>query len=220
MIKNSEISVVVPVYNEGHSLEKLCKSLLLFGFGEIIIIDDGSNDSTKSILKNLQGIIIKSNKYNRGLSSALQKGFSVASKQYVVSLDGDLQFDLSDIERFKEVIKQGYDVVCGWRVRRSDSVYKKNISRLANFFRKSITGQQIHDSGCTFRIYKRDAVKSLKLKYGYHRFIPLLLEKKGFRIGEMKVKHRKRQYGKSKFSNVRIIEGFFTLFRIIFFEKE
>lgn len=218
MIKNSDISVIVPVYNEEESVKEIYLSLKDLKIGEIIFVDDGSTDATRSVIKKLTGVRLLYSNTNRGLSYALQRGFNAATKDYIVTVDGDLQFNLNEIDKLKTEISKGYDVVCGWRYSRADTMYKRFISRMANKFRIIVTRHNIHDSGCTFRIYNKVASESLNLKYGYHRFIPLILERNGFSVAEIKVSHKPRRFGYSKFTNFRIIEGVFTLFRILIFE--
>jgi glycosyltransferase involved in cell wall biosynthesis len=135
-------------------------------------------------------------------------------------MDADLQNDPLDIPAMLEKIeKDDFDVVCGWRYERNDSLSKKFFSRIANFFRNVLTNEVIHDSGCTLRVYKQECIKDLELYGELHRYIPAILLWKGYRIGEIRVNHRKRMHGKSKYSWKRLFKGFLDLLVITFWQK-
>jgi glycosyltransferase involved in cell wall biosynthesis len=164
-------------------------------------VDDGSTDNT---FKNMQKVraqngnvkILKFRK-NFGQSAALKAGFDHAQGNIVISMDGDLQNDPADIPLLIEKIEnEDYDVVCGWRADRKDPLTKKVTSKFANLLRKMTTGETIHDSGCTFRAYRNGCVKGLDLYGETHRYIPAMLLWRGYRIGEVKVRHHPRKYGK------------------------
>lgn len=223
------ISVVVPFYNEEENIEPLHTELSntlksLEREYSIIFVDDGSSDNTYRKMLNVREKddtvkIIKFRK-NFGQSAALKAGFDNAKGSIVISMDGDLQNDPSDIPKLIEKIeKEDYDVVCGWRADRKDKFSKKITSKFANLLRKMTTGEKIHDSGCTFRAYRNGCVKGLDLYGEIHRYIPAMLLWKGYRIGEVKVKHHPRKYGITKYNWKRISKGFLDLIVITFWQK-
>jgi glycosyltransferase involved in cell wall biosynthesis len=223
------ISVVVPFYNEEENIEPLYIELSdvlksLKREYKIIFVDDGSTDNT---YKNMLRVSEKDNKIkiikfrkNFGQSAALKAGFDNAQGNIVISMDGDLQNDPADIPKLIEKIEnEDYDVVCGWRADRKDTISKKITSKFANRLRKMTTGEVIHDSGCTFRAYRNECIKGMDLYGETHRYIPAMLLWKGYRIGEVKVKHHPRKYGKTKYSWKRISKGFLDLIVISFWQK-
>ncbi len=223
------ISVVVPFFNEEENIEPLHTELdnileSLEREYSIIFVDDGSTDNTyKNMLKirekdnNVK--IIKFRK-NFGQSAALKAGFDNAKGNIVISMDGDLQNDPSDIPRLIEKIEnEDYDVVCGWRADRKDPISKKISSKFANFLRKMTTGEKIHDSGCTFRAYRNGCVKGLDLYGEIHRYIPAMLLWRGYKIGEVKVKHHPRKYGFTKYGLLRLGKGLLDLIVISFWQR-
>ncbi len=223
------ISVVVPFYNEEENIEPLHTELSntmksMEWEYSIIFVDDGSTDNTYKNMLNVREKddtvkIIKFRK-NFGQSAALKAGFDNAEGNIVISMDGDLQNDPSDIPKLIEKIeKEDYDVVCGWRADRKDPFSKKISSRFANLLRKMTTGEKIHDSGCTFRAYRNGCVKGLDLYGEIHRYIPAMLLWKGYKIGEVKVKHHPRKYGITKYNWKRISKGFLDLIVITFWQK-
>lgn len=222
------ISIVIPVYNEEGSVTHLVKSLgsVMKNVGldhEILFIDDGSTDNTFSTLKGLQqadpNIRIIKFRRNFGQSAALAAGFQHSEGDTVISMDGDLQNDPLDIPLLLNKMNENYDVVCGWRFDRKEQASKKLISKLANFLRQTLTGEDIHDSGCTLRAYKREAIADLDLYGEMHRYIPAMLTWKGYKIGEVKVHHHPRQYGKTKYNWRRILRGFLDLLVVSFWQK-
>jgi len=223
------ISVVIPFYNEEANIEPLYEQLTgvsgssNYDF-EIIFVDDGSTDKTYENMLNIREKdervrLIKFRK-NFGQSAALKAGFDHAKGDIVISMDGDLQNDPADIPVLLEMIEnEDYDVVCGWRADRKDTFSKKAFSKVANFIRRNITGDFIHDSGCTFRAYRNECVKDLDLYGETHRYIPAMLLWKGYRIGEVKVKHHQRKYGITKYNWRRIAKGFLDLIVISFWQR-
>jgi glycosyltransferase involved in cell wall biosynthesis len=223
------ISVIIPFYNEEENIEPLYDRLhsTLNGLDrkyEILFVDDGSTDST---FKNMQKVraqngnvkILKFRK-NFGQSAALKAGFDHAIGNIVISMDGDLQNDPADIPGLIEKIEnEDYDVVCGWRADRKDPLTKKITSKFANLLRKMTTGEVIHDSGCTFRAYRNGCVKGLDLYGETHRYIPAMLLWRGYRIGEVKVRHHPRKFGRTKYGLLRVAKGFLDLIVISFWQK-
>ena len=219
-MKQSGISVVIPVYNEEKNLSVLHNKLVgilkkISKDYEIIFIDDGSTDSSFRILESLQKKsrntkIIKF-RGNFGQTAALNAGFKYAKSPVIVTMDADLQNDPADIPKLLNKLKEGYDVVSGWRYKRKDPVSKVLFSKLSNMLRRLIVKEVIHDSGCSLKAYKKECFDDLELYGEMHRFIPTLLRWKGFKIGEVKVTHLPRKFGKSKYNYKRIFSGFVDL---------
>lgn len=209
-------SVIVPVYNEEESLYPLEKSIRetmesLKEPYEIIFINDGSSDNTLPRLKELKKtnphLNIVTLEQNSGQTASLRIGFQMAKGEAVISMDGDLQNDPSDIPALLEKLRENYDAVCGWRRRRHDSLWKKAASKIANLIQGAVFKSNLHDISCTLRAYKREAVKGLDLDWkGAHRFIPYLLIRNQKKIAEVEVNHRPRRYGKSKYKPTKIFK--------------
>ena len=204
-----ELSIVVPIYNEGGNIlalhSRIKRAVGRLGH-EIIFVDDGSNDSSSSEIRAVMGkdksVRLARFGRNRGLSKALEKGFSMARGKTVVSLDGDLQNDPQDIPRLISALRNGFDVVCGYRKHRKDSLFVKVLpSKAFNFMVRSAFKVPVHDCGCTLRAYAGRAVRNLPLADGMHRFLPVLLQKKGFKVGECIVRHNPRSHGLPKFNS-------------------
>lgn len=219
-MKGLDISVVIPVYNEEENISGLHSKLKkvmgrLNKSYEIIFVDDGSTDDSFKILEKLhrQYKNIKAVKFrkNFGQTAALNVGIKNAEGPIIVTMDADLQNDPEDIPRLIEKLKDGFDVVSGWRFERKDSFSKRLLSLLSNFLRRAITKEELHDSGCSLKAYKRECFEDLELYGEMHRFIPTLLRWKGFKIGEAKVKHSPREHGKSKYNYKRVFRGFVDL---------
>ena len=226
---NLKLSIVIPVFNEEETILHITDALepVLDSCGrsyEIIFIDDGSTDGTFSALKNAhdRNFRIKTIKFRRnfGQSAALKAGFDYVKGDVVISMDGDLQNDPVDIPvLLNKLENEDLDVVCGWRAERKDPLSKKVFSKIANLIRRRITSDLIHDSGCTFRAYKNECVKGLELYGETHRYIPAMLFWKGYKIGEVKVKHHSRKYGVTKYNWRRVFKGFLDLIVINFWQK-
>ena len=219
-------SIVIPVCNEVESLDILLGEITnelksLVGLYEIIFVDDGSNDGTKEKLdqfkKSYPSFVLNIHLPERkGQTRALQEGLGAAKGEYVITLDADLQDDPHDIGRLVEKISEGYDVVCGWRKTRRDKFLKKVLSKLGNWLGRLISGLPIHDISCTLRIYRWECLKKLDLAWeGQHRFIPLILFKKGFKIEEMVSNHRERRFGNSKYNHKRIFKVIADFFKVL-----
>jgi len=224
-----DISVIIPTFNEEENVEVLYKELktvvisLTLNF-EIIFVDDCSTDTTNQRLLELhtKDPLVKIIKFrkNFGQSAAMKAGFDYAQGRLIITMDADLQNDPHDIPMMIEKIEnENFDVVCGWRYNRKDPALKKAVSKLANRFRSILTGETIHDSGCTLRIYKQEAIRDIELYGELHRYIPAMLLWKGYRIGEIKTNHRQRVSGKSKYSWKRLTKGFLDLLVIAFWQK-
>lgn len=223
-MENKKISVVVPAYNEEKNLEILyekLKSVLdnLKCEYEIIFVDDGSTDKTFEVLEKLhkkdKGVKVIQFRKNFGKSAALSAGFRYCTGDIVITMDGDLQDDPSEIPKFIEKLKE-FDVVSGWRYNRKDPITKKLPSKFFNWLAAHITGVKIHDFNCGFKAYKKEVIKEINLYGELHRYIPALASWKGFRVCEIKVAHHPRLHGKSKYGAGRLIKGFLDLITVKF----
>jgi len=203
-----DISVVVPVYNEEENLPVLVPQIaeVLKPLGktyEMIFVDDGSQDHSRRLLKEMAlqfpQIRILGFKKNCGETAAGAAGIKEARGGIVITIDADLQNDPKDIPRMLDYLKE-YDMVTGWRQKREDSWVKRITSRIANRIRNSLSGEEIQDSGCTFRAYKRECLQDIKLYKGMHRFIPTLVKMEGYRVIEIPIAHHPRKFGVSKYT--------------------
>jgi glycosyltransferase involved in cell wall biosynthesis len=218
------LSVVVPLYNEeGNVLElhrKIREALERIGRPfEIIFIDDGSKDKTLEEAKQCHPLRLVSFRKNFGQTAAFDAGIKAATGEIVITLDGDLQNDPADIPLLLEKIDEGYDVVSGWRHKRQDPWSKKIPSRIANLLRKILIQDNIHDSGCSLKAYRRECFRDVDLFGEMHRFMPALLSLDGFRVAEVKVSHYPRVHGVTKYNWKRGIKGFVDMISIWFWRK-
>ena len=218
-----DISIVIPAYNEKESLPELFawikRVMTAEGLSyEIIVVDDGSNDGSWEQIKDLslsdsavKGICFRR---NYGKSAALYCGFKKAQGEVVFTMDADLQDSPDELpEMYRMIVEQGYDLVSGWKQHRKDNALTKNLpSKLYNATARLITGIKLHDMNCGLKAYRKEVIKSIEVYGEMHRYIPYLAKNAGFtRIGEKKVHHQKRKYGKSKFGLERFINGFLDL---------
>jgi dolichol-phosphate mannosyltransferase len=212
-----KISFVVPVFNEEGNIPPLIEEVgsTARNLGipyEILFVDDGSSDGTLSAIKaraaTAPEIKFVSFAENRGQSAALYAGFRSADGDVFVTLDGDLQNDLSDLPAM--LARYGeFDVVTGWRNDRKDALSRKIGSWIGNAFRNRMTGETIRDTGCSLKVMRASMAKRIRMFRGLHRFLPTLMRLEGARVVEVKVSHRPRVWGESKYSNLkRGIEGF------------
>jgi dolichol-phosphate mannosyltransferase len=196
------LSVVVPLFNEEENVPILQSEIerSLDGLDyEIVFVDDGSIDGTTASVKIGDRVRLLRFVKNEGQSAAMLAGISAARGDCIVMLDGDLQNDPADIPRLVAEIENGADLVCGYRVRRADSLSKKITSRVANFVRSRFVGDGIRDTGCTLKAMRRECAVALVPFKGVHRFIPALVKNAGFKLTEIPVNHRARQFGVSKY---------------------
>lgn len=227
-----DLSIVVPIYNEEANIYKLYREIVdvitaLRQTYEIIFIDDGSTDNSFSILEGIskEAEQAKINftaiklRRNFGKSAALLTGFKEVKGKLIITMDGDLQDDPHEIPRFIHEIKNGYDLVSGWKFKRRDPLSKVIPSRVINSIASWATGVKIHDFNCCFKVYRREVIDELYIYGELHRYIPALVAASGFQITEIKVNHRLRLYGKSKYGFKRFFEGFFDLITVIFLTK-
>ena len=222
------ISIIVPIYNEELSINSLyeeIKTIVLDTFNqyEIIFIDDGSNDKSYEIINQLASndasiIAIKLNR-NYGKSDALNEGFKLAQYEYVATLDGDLQDDPNEIIKLVNTLDDGWDCVSGWKKNRKDPYSKTIPSFFFNKFINFFSGLKLHDLNCGIKVYRKDAIQSLNIYGGLHRYIPLLLFNNGYRVTESIVNHRSRKYGQTKYGKSRFFHGIFDFLTIYFLKK-
>ena len=225
------ISVIISLYNEEESLPELTnwiyevmnKNNLSH---EIIMIDDGSNDNSWEIIKelSLKNKNIKGIKFRRnyGKSAALHVGFRQAKGNVVITMDADLQDNPEEIpDMYNMIIKEDYDLVSGWKKKRHDPVISKNIpSKFYNATARLVSGIKLHDFNCGLKAYKLSVVKSIEIYGDMHRYIPIIAKQAGFcKIGEKVVKHQERKFGKTKFGLERFINGPLDLLSVMFISK-
>ena len=196
------VSVVVPLFNEEENVALLQAELAAALAGidyEIIFVDDGSTDSTVARIARNERVRILPFARNAGQSAAMYAGLHAARGATAVLLDGDLQNDPADIPKLLREIAAGADLVCGFRAQRKDMMVKRITSRVANFVRSRFTKDGVRDTGCTLKAMRRECVQALVPFKGMHRFIPALVKGAGYRLVEISVNHRPRQFGVSKY---------------------
>lgn len=221
------VSVVVPIYNEVESLSHLIEAIAATLQAhriryEIICVDDGSKDGSAELLKQLAGdrsdlrsVLLRR---NYGQTAAMAAGFNYALGRVIVTLDGDLQNDPTDIPRLLDKLEEGYDMVSGWRKDRQDAALTRLLpSKIANWLIGKVTGVKVHDYGCSLKAYRAELVADMNLYGELHRFLPVLAYIEGARLAEMPVLHHARRYGKSKYGlgrTFRVVMDLFTLFAL------
>lgn len=226
-----DVSVVIPLYNEAESLPELVSWIKRvmdenhYAY-EIILIDNGSTDESWEVIQqqklsnsNIRGIRFRR---NYGKSAALQTGFSHAKGQVVMTMDADLQDNPEEIPDFYQMITQeGYDLVSGWKKKRYDPVFSKNLpSKFFNWTARRMSGIRLHDFNCGIKAYRLKVVKSIEVYGDMHRYIPVLAKWAGFKkIGEKVVQHQERKYGNTKFGIERFIRGPLDLLSVMFISK-
>ena len=228
MTYSKDISIVISLFNEAESLPELISWIEAVmtsnGYNyEVIMVDDGSTDSSWKIIKDLseknpaiRGISFRR---NYGKSAALYHGFAAAEGKVVVTMDADLQDSPEEIpEMYRMVVEEGYDIVSGWKKQRFDNKLTKNLpSKLYNWTARKITGIKLHDMNCGLKAYRNEVVKNIEVYGEMHRYIPYLAKNAGFaRITEKPVHHQKRKYGVSKFGLERFVNGFLDLISLWF----
>ena len=226
----TKISIVIPLFNEEESISELAqwidkvlkKNNLSY---EIIFIDDGSNDSSWSVIKNIKndnpnvyGIKFRR---NYGKSAALNVGFSKASGDVIITMDADLQDSPDEVpELYNLIINDNYDLVSGWKKKRYDPITKTIPTKLFNWAARKASGINLNDFNCGLKAYNKNVVKSIEVHGEMHRYIPILAKWAGFKnIGEKVVEHQSRKYGVTKFGFERFINGFLDLLTVTFISR-
>jgi glycosyltransferase involved in cell wall biosynthesis len=221
----ADLSIVVPIHNEVESLPKLLEAIATTLQAtslsyEIICVDDGSSDGSTALLQeqarersDLRAVILRR---NYGQTAAIAAGFNHAQGRVFVTLDGDLQNDPADIPLLVLKLKEGYDMVSGWRKNRQDDALTRLLpSKIANWLIGKVTGVKLHDYGCSLKAYRAELVADLNLYGELHRFLPALAYIEGARIAEMPVQHHARRYGRSKYGlgrTFRVLMDMLTIF--------
>ena len=226
-----DLSIIIPLFNEAESLPPLydwIKRVMdenKFSY-EIIFINDGSTDDSWKVINDLKSKddCVKAIRFRRnyGKSPALFCGFEKAQGDVVITMDADLQDSPDEIpELFRMIKEDGYDLVSGWKKKRYDNTFTKNIpSKIYNATARKVTGIKLHDMNCGLKAYRLDVVKHIEVYREMHRYIPYLAKNAGFsKIGEKVVVHRKREFGKSKFGLERFVNGYLDLFSLYFLNK-
>ncbi len=222
-----KISIVIPVFNEIESLpvlkEELIHNLEPYEEWEVVFIDDGSSDGSTEWLGKLCS---EKNRFkmiqfyrNYGKSAALSEGFKIANGDYIVTMDADLQDDPAEIKNLINKLKEGWDLVSGWKKTRLDPLNKRIPSKIFNMVTRFMTGVKIHDFNCGLKGYKKSVVKSIDIYGGRHRYIPAMAGQRKFQVTEIIVNHRSRKFGETKYGGSRIFHGFFDLITILFLNR-
>jgi glycosyltransferase involved in cell wall biosynthesis len=219
------ISVVVPVHNEERSIGLLHEELqaALDPLGEeweAVYVDDGSTDESFSALTRLHSrednVRVVRLRRNFGKAAALAAGFAQAGGERVVTIDGDLQDDPSEIPQLLAKLEEGFDVVSGWKTRRRDPLSRRLPSKLFNWVTGWMSGLRLHDMNCGLKAYRAEVVHNLVLYGELHRFIPVLAHEQGYRVAELPVNHRPREHGRSRYGLERYLRGFLDLLTVSF----
>ena len=219
------LTAVIPVFNESESLEPLHAELsevaAAHGYDlDIVFVDDGSRDGSWEVIRKLaekdprvRGIRFRR---NFGKAAALSAGFLAAKGEIVMTLDVDLQDDPHEIPRFLAELDKNLDVVSGWKKVRHDPWHKVFPSRVFNWMVSYLTGVRLHDHNCGMKCYRVEVVREVRLYGELHRFVPVLADARGFRVGELVIQHRARKFGKSKYGFKRFFKGFLDLLTVKF----
>lgn len=224
----SQISVIIPLYNEEDSLSELHASLTgtLGQIGkdyEIIFVDDGSSDGSaeklQDIYKKDKHVKIIQFRKNYGKSAALSVGLLAARGKYVITIDADLQDDPEEIPKLLAKLEDGFDLVSGWRKVRHDPFIKRMTSKIYNYFTYLFGGIRLHDFNCGLKAYRSEVTRAIQVYGDLHRYIPVLAHQDGFRVSEVVVNHHERKYGKTKYGPARFMRGAFDLITVSFLTK-
>ncbi len=221
MTKNYDLSLVIPVYNEQDNLRKLMQEIdsalepVNIQY-EVVFVDDGSKDASLSVLNEICTTYPKARYIsfaeNRGQSAAFCAGFDEALAPRVATMDADLQNDPADLPAMLALYDEGYDMVIGWRRKRKDVWIKRIGSKIANAIRNRLTHESVKDTGCSLKIMRTDMVRTIPRFNGMHRFLPTLMKMQGAGVAEIKVNHRSRHLGESKYGTLdRAIAGGYDL---------
>ena len=229
MNSNVALSIVVPIYNEEESLPFLVNQLLevlqpMEETFELVLVNDGSSDNSAEVIRKLSfeipelvGVLLRK---NYGQTAAMAAGFDISSGDIVVTLDGDLQNDPADIPLLVNKIRDGFDLVSGWRFRRQDAAISRKLpSKIANRLIGKVTGVRLNDYGCSLKAYRKEVLTDMRLYGELHRFLPVLANIEGARITEVKVNHRARQFGSSKYGIDRTFRVLMDLLTVWFMNR-
>jgi glycosyltransferase involved in cell wall biosynthesis len=227
-LAGTQVSVVIPVYNEQDSLEELYAKLtgVLEKTGrtfELILVDDGSTDRSAQIIADLHRrdprVRMIRFRRNFGKSPALSAGFAFSRGDLVFTMDADLQDDPEEIPAFIARLEEGFDLVSGWKHRRQDPLSKLIPSRLFNYVTSLVSGLRLHDFNCGFKLYRGEVARSLNIYGELHRYLPALVHFQGYRVTEIKVRHHRRTHGVSKFGSSRLVKGYLDLLTVLFLNR-
>ena len=223
---SGSVSVVIPLLNEEESLPELSRLLesvlerIARNKYEVIFIDDGSTDGSYNVIKDIhsKNPRFKAVRFrtNHGKSAALAVGFEEATGDFVITMDADLQDDPKEIPALIAKLEEGYDLVSGWKRKRYDPWHKTVPSKLFNAVTSKMSGLKLHDFNCGLKAYRRDVVKTVQVYGEMHRYIPALAHWEGFRVTELPVQHKARQFGVSKFGMSRFLKGYLDLLTVLF----
>jgi glycosyltransferase involved in cell wall biosynthesis len=219
------ISVVVPLFNEEHSLDALYHEIAAVLDSqpepyEVVFVDDGSTDGSMASLERLHAettnVVVVHLRRNFGKAAALQAGFHEARGDVVVTMDADLQDDPAEIPQLLAKLDEGFDLVSGWKTRRNDPWSRRVLSKVFNWATAVVSGVRLHDVNCGLKAYKAEVLKGMRIYGELHRFIPVLASYRGFRVAEIAVNHRAREHGRSRYGISRYLRGFFDLLSVTF----
>ena len=214
-------SVVIPIFNEAQSLPEVFMGLPNVE-SEIIYINDGSTDNSRQVLREIKKhnskIKIINLRRNIGKATALNLGFKKAAGSVIVTMDGDLQDGPENLPVMLAKLSEGFDLVVGWKKRRFDPWGKTIPSKAFNFFVSKVARVSLHDVNSGFKVMRQEAIKELHLYGELHRFIPILIAKRGYSVTEIEVLHHPRKYGRSKYGWDRLIKGFFDFLTVMFLD--
>ena len=219
------ISVVVPVHDEERSVALLFEELAaaldpLERPWEVVFVDDGSADGTFGALTRLHAghdeVRVVRLRRNFGKAAALQAGFEEAQGDILVTIDGDLQDDPTEIPRLLAKLEEGFDLVSGWKAKRRDPLSRRIPSRIFNRVTGRLSGLRLHDLNCGLKAYRVEVLRGLRIYGELHRFIPVLAHYRGFRVAELPVNHRPREHGRSRYGVERYVRGFLDLLTVTF----
>ncbi len=221
----TQLAVIVPAFNEEESLPELVERIdeAITAMGrtwEVWIIDDGSDDNTFDVVRQLSQVRpqvhgIKLGR-NFGKAAALAAGFNAVSADVIITMDADLQDDPAEIPDLVALIEQGWDLVSGWKQDRKDSFIKNNTSKIFNWFTSRMCGLKLHDFNCGLKAYRRSVTQKVRLYGDMHRYVPALAHFDGFKVTEMPVRHFARKHGVTKYGIARFMNGFFDLLTVYF----
>jgi dolichol-phosphate mannosyltransferase len=219
------LSVVVPIRNEERSVallyDELAAALDPLGEAwEAVFVDDGSTDGSFAALTRLHAaatnVRVVRLRRNFGKAAALMAGFDQSQGDTIVTIDGDLQDDPSEIPRLLAKLDEGFDLVTGWKTRRRDPLTRRVLSRIFNVVTSRFSGVRLHDMNCGLKAYRAEVVRGLRIYGELHRFVPVLAHYRGYRIAELPVNHRPREHGRSRYGPERYLRGFLDLLTVSF----